>query len=190
MSALRAALLLILAGSASNVFADQITCESHQAGAEACGTVQPRSSVRIVQQLSSTPCIEQRNWGLGPNHDSIWVSGGCSAVFDIQPPRNDPTSEAQYRDNELRAAPGDEPVPAEHNTGSQYARAEAMRAANPRDACIDRAASGQAFGPDQISASDARPIGRDLFSIRLDTPAGPLTCTVDRNGSVRSIDNR
>jgi hypothetical protein len=81
MSTLRAALILILAGAATSAFADQITCESHQGGAEACGTIQPRSGVRIVRQLSNTPCIEERNWGLGPDRDSIWVSGGCRAMF-------------------------------------------------------------------------------------------------------------
>ena len=110
MSALRVTLFFVLASGATTVFAEQITCESHQAGAEACGTVQPRSNVRIAKQLGNTPCIQERNWGLGPNQDSIWVSGGCSAVFEVQPPRNDPTSEAQYRDNELRDEPRrDEP---------------------------------------------------------------------------------
>jgi hypothetical protein len=190
MSALRAALILILAGGAAPAFADQITCESHGGAAEACGTVQPRSSVRLVKQLSNTPCIEEQNWGLGPNRDSIWVSGGCRAVFDVQPPRNDPYSEAQYRDNELRSdeSRGDEPIKDErHDGGSRYARADDLRA-NARDACIDRAASGQPFGPDQVRASDARWIGHGMFSVSLDTPDGPLTCTVDRDGNVRSID--
>jgi len=189
MTALSAALFLALAGSATSVLADQITCESHQAGAEACGTVQPRSSVRVARQLSDTPCVEERNWGLGPNRDSIWVSGGCSAVFDVQPPHNDPYSQAQYRDNELRADPGDEPLPSERRGDSQYARAGGART-NARDACINQAASGHAFGPDEVSASDAQSIGRDMLSVDLDTPDGPLICTVDRNGNVRSIDNR
>jgi len=190
MTALRAALFLILAGGATTVLAEQITCESHQAGAEPCGTVQPRSNVQVAKQLSNTPCVEERNWGLGPNHDSIWVSGGCSAVFDVQPPRNDPYSEAQYRDNELRdALPRDEPRRDQRSSGSQYARADSVRA-NARGACIDQAASGQAFGPDEVSASDARWIGHGMLSVSLDTPDGPLICTVDRDGNVRSIDKR
>jgi hypothetical protein len=189
MTTLRAALILILAGGATSAFAEQITCESRQDRAEACGTIQPRSSVRIVQQLSNTPCVEERNWGLGPNRDSIWVSGGCRAVFDIQPPRNDRYSEAQYRDNELRDNPGDEPPRYQRPTGSQYARADSVRY-NARGACIDQAVSGQAFGPDQVTASDARWIGHGMLSVRMDTPDGPLTCTVDRDGNVRSIDNR
>jgi len=189
MTALRAALFLVLAGGATSVLADQITCESHQASAEPCGTVQPRSNVRVAKQLSNTPCVEERNWGLGPNRDSIWVSGGCSAVFDVQPPRHDAYSDAQYRDNELRADPGDEPLPNERRSGAQYARAD-NTPANVRDACIDRAASGQTFGPEQVTASEARSIGRDMLTINLNTPNGPVTCMVDRNGNVKSIDNQ
>ena len=187
ITTMRAALFLVLAGGATGVLADQITCESHQAGAEACGTVQPRSSVRIAKQLSNTPCVEERNWGLGQNRDSIWVSGGCSAVFDVQPPRNDAYSDAQYRDNELRADPGDEPLPNERRSGSHYARADNMPA-HVRNTCIEQAASGRAFGPEQVSASAARSIGNDMFTIDLNTPDGPLSCVVDRNGNVKSID--
>jgi len=200
MSTLRAALILILAGAATPALADRITCESHGGGAEACGTVQPRSTVRVVKQLSNTPCIEEQNWGLGPDHDSIWVSGGCRAVFDVQPPRNDPTSEAQYRDSELRDAQRgdeprrekqfqDEPRRDERNTGSRYARADNIRT-NAQDACIDQVASGQSFGPDDITAGDTHWIGHGMLSVSLDTPDGPLTCTVDRDSNVQSIDHR
>src|SRR5947209_4292215 len=208
MSALRAALILILAGAATPALADRITCESHGGAAEACGTVQPRSMVRIVKQLSNTPCIEEQNWGLGPDHDSIWVSGGCRAVFDVQPPRNEPLSETQYRDSELRDEQRgyeqrdeqrgyeqrdeqriDEPRRDERNTGSRYARADNIRE-NARAACIDQAASDREFGSDQITASDARWIGHGMLSVNLDTPDGPMTCTVDRDGNVESINNR
>ncbi len=96
MSALRTAIILILAGGATSALADQITCESRGERAEACGTVAAGSSVRLVQQLSSAPCVEGSNWGTGPDRDSIWVSGGCRAVFDVQPPYDntaDTTSE-------------------------------------------------------------------------------------------------
>jgi hypothetical protein len=91
MSALRAALILILAGGATSALADQITCESRQQRAEACSTVAAGSSVRLVQQLSNTPCVEGSNWGTGPDRDSIWVSAGCRAVFDVQPPYDNTT---------------------------------------------------------------------------------------------------
>ena len=82
MLSLRTALLLILAGGATTAYAEQITCESHQSQTEACGTLQPGGSVRLVQQLSNAPCVEGQNWGIrtSPNHDAIWVSGGWSPL--------------------------------------------------------------------------------------------------------------
>jgi Protein of unknown function (DUF3011) len=88
MSPLRAAIFLILAGVATSATAEQITCESRGGSAEPCGTVAAGSTVRIARQLSNSPCIEGRTWGTGPSNDSIWVSGGCRAVFDVQPPNN------------------------------------------------------------------------------------------------------
>ena len=189
MSTLRAALFLILAGNATSALAEHITCESPQGNLEACTTVQPGSSIRMVQQLGNTPCIEGRNWGVDTNHNSIWISGGCRAVFDVQAPSNGPNSEAQYRDNEPREEPPrDEPRGDPGYASSQYGRADSMRAV--RDACIDEAASGQRFRPAQVTASDPRWIGHGMLSVNLDTPVGPLTCTVDRDGNVRSIDSR
>jgi hypothetical protein len=89
MSALRAAIILILAGSATPALAERITCESHGKGAEACGTVAAGSSVRLVQQLGGAACVEGKSWGTGPDHDSIWVSGGCRAVFEVDAPYSD-----------------------------------------------------------------------------------------------------
>lgn len=190
MSALRAALFIILAGNAASALAEQITCESHQGGIEACTTVPPGSNVRFVEQLSRTPCIEGRNWGVDTNHNSIWTSSGCRAVFDVQAPHSSSYSEVPYRDDELRDQPRrDEPRRDSYYTSSQYSRADSMRA-KALDACIVQTASGQAFGPDQVAASPARWIGRGMLSVSLDTPDGPLICTVDRDGNVRSIDNR
>ena len=309
MQSLRAAIILILAGSASSAFADQITCESRSGGTEACGTIAAGSSVRISRQLSGTACVEGKNWGTGPDRDSIWVSGGCRAVFDVQPPydataeqydqrtpapaysdspgyRNSPPpqrnatetsrewqrgfQDAQrgafdrrsrsddYRvgyeagkdalnndqvdedndrnDNERAPAenyradepPRNAPVPAEgfrdveppapnradsyrddyprneqgppngyagdeprsvRQDGARYASVDGLRAGASR-ACIDQVASDQSLRPNQIAASDARWVGHGLFEVNLDSPAGHLTCTVDRNGTVQSIDQR
>jgi hypothetical protein len=276
MSLLRSAIILILAGGATSALADQITCESHRSsGAEPCGTVAAGSTVRLVRQLSHASCIEGRTWGTGPDNDSIWVSGGCRAVFDVQSPnggsapqlsagepqyrngddnpsdqspewqrgfddgqrgtfdrranssdyrlgyragktaaQNDDQDDryarapspppSQYRDerappdrdDDAQNAPpnyGDEGQPPEDNRGDdrnggrQYARAD--RRNNARQACVDQAAVGQRFGPDQISASEARWIGHGLLSVDLDTPTGPVECTVDGDGKVRSLEN-
>lgn len=98
MSALRAAIVLILAGGASVAFADQVTCESQQEARAACPLNGP-ASVTLTEQISRTPCVEGSNWGV--DDGAIWVSGGCRARFDVQP---------QY-DRTAQAAPGDERSP-------------------------------------------------------------------------------
>lgn len=245
MLPLRAAFILILASSASSALATQITCESHQQGAEACGTIEPGGSVRIVQQLSNAPCVEGRSWGTmnSPNHDSIWVSGGCRAVFDVQAPyaganraqygndsdapqsasvNHSPQWQRGFADGErgvfdIRAdsrayrdgyragedavqnanryseapKPADEyPYRAdERRDGPRYASADSPRKI-ARRACIEQAASGQPFDADQIRTDGVRWIGRGILSVDVDTPDGPLTCTVDRDGNVRSLESR
>ena len=173
MSSLRTALVLILAGTSSAALAEQITCESRQDRTEACGTVAPGSSVRLVEQISTSPCVEGRTWGTGPDRDSIWVSGGCRAVFDVQPPYSAANERREER---------------EQYQGSRYANADHRRE-HARHACIEQAAGGR-FSRNEVTASDAQWIGEGMFSVNLDTPDGPLNCTVDRDGNVRSIDNR
>jgi len=58
---------------------DQITCGSDGIRRQYCGF--PNRGVRLVQQLSRAPCVEDRTWG----HDrqGVWVEKGCRAVFDL-----------------------------------------------------------------------------------------------------------
>ncbi len=272
MLPLRAALILAIAGGATTAYAEQITCESHQSQTEACGTLQPGGSVRMVQQLSSAPCVEGQSWGIrtSPNHDAIWVSGGCRAVFDVQSynstadravydnnadnaqyadTRHSPSwqrgfddgergtfdrraDSPDYRDgfragqdavhNQNRysdtrnppdayrsAAPpppdgyrgeappppdayrGETPPPPrdERADGPRYASEDSPRRI-ARSACIEQAASGQPFGPDQIRTGDVHWVGQGVLSVDVDTPDGPLACIVDRDGNVRSLNSR
>jgi hypothetical protein len=232
MNSLSAALILILAGGASSALAEQITCESRHNGAEPCGTVAAGSSVRLIRQLGETACIAGRNWGTGPDHDSIWVSGGCRGVFDVQPPyagstvegspqtqnpydnrgngtydererprdpdpgyRDDRTQDRdRYADAPYPAGPADEPrqyaprADARHQ-GSRYASVDRLRGSAGR-ACVEQAAAGQPYAPDQVAVNDVRWIGHGMFDVSLNTPDGPLACLVDRDGNVRSIDER
>lgn len=57
---------------------DQVTCESTNGQRTECD-MNTSGVVRVVRQLSKTACVEDRNWGL--NKHSIWVDGGCRAVF-------------------------------------------------------------------------------------------------------------
>ena len=268
MSSLRAAIILIIAGGAATAHAEQITCESHQSQTEACGTLQPGGSVRLVEQLSNAPCVEGQNWGIrtSPNHDAIWVSGGCRAVFDVQPSYNSTADRAQYENNardNAQYADTNQPPPADappqyadtshspawqrgfddgergvfdrradsaeyrdgYRAGKDAVRNEnrysddrnppdAYRGAEPppppideradgqryasgdsprriaRSACIEQAASGQPYGPDQVRTGDLRWVGQGLMAVNVETPDGPLMCTVDRDGNVRSIESR
>jgi DNA-binding transcriptional regulator/RsmH inhibitor MraZ len=59
----------------------QVTCESKGNRRAEC-TMDTRGRVRIIRQLSGSQCVEGRNWGVTGN--SVWVSGGCRAVFSSE----------------------------------------------------------------------------------------------------------
>jgi hypothetical protein len=175
MSALRSAFILVLSLGSTAALADEITCESHGGRAEACGTVDPGSSVQLIQQISSSPCIEGSTWGA--DNDSIWVSGGCRAVFDVQPRYSSRTDTYYHNDSGY-----DRP-----RSGRSYARDETgRRIAN--NACVNRITSEQPFGYDEISTNDVRRVSDDLFVVDMNTPKGPVSCSVDRSGTVRTLD--
>jgi hypothetical protein len=82
-----------------------------------------------------------------------------------------------------------EPPRDERADAPRYASGDSPRRI-ARSACIEQAASGQPFGPDQIRTGDVRWIGQGVMAVNVDTPDGPLMCTVDRDGNVRSIESR
>ncbi|MDW7599529.1 hypothetical protein A7X84_11015 [Stenotrophomonas maltophilia] len=56
----------------------EVTCESTDEQQVSCD-LNTRGNVEIVRQLSHTRCEEGKNWGL--SRHSVWVNGGCRAVF-------------------------------------------------------------------------------------------------------------
>jgi hypothetical protein len=200
MSQFRTALILLIAGNATSALAEQITCESHQNRTEACGTVVPGSSVTLVQQLSNSPCIQGRTWG--SDNDSIWVSGGCRAVFDVQPPYrgghgdrdrrhgDSRDQDSRYRDSRDDDRANDQRSDERYDNSRDSNDGRSARREAAQRACVEQAAAGQSFGPDEIRTNDVHWAGQGLFTVSLDTPNGPVTCTVDRDGNVQSIDNR
>ncbi|MEM1487603.1 DUF3011 domain-containing protein [Stenotrophomonas geniculata] len=56
----------------------EVTCESTGQQQVSCD-LNTRGNVEIVRQLSRTRCEEGKNWGLARH--SVWVNGGCRAVF-------------------------------------------------------------------------------------------------------------
>lgn len=59
--------------------ARRLTCESYDGRWEECSTGGGR--VRLVEQLSKTPCIENRTWGRTAR--GVYVNDGCRAEFEI-----------------------------------------------------------------------------------------------------------
>lgn len=61
---------------------DFVRCESRDNRSRTCPmSVGRRGDIRLVRQLSDTPCIEGRNWGR--SRSGVWVSGGCRAEFVV-----------------------------------------------------------------------------------------------------------
>lgn len=71
--------LLLLAPAIG--MAQQVTCESVDGRRAECD-MNTHGRVIVVRQLSKTACVENQNWGA--NRSSIWVSGGCRAVFALE----------------------------------------------------------------------------------------------------------
>jgi hypothetical protein len=65
-------------GSNNQGFAGEITCRSQNGREESC-YAQTDNRVRLLQQYSSTQCVEGRNWRY--TRSAILVTGGCQARF-------------------------------------------------------------------------------------------------------------
>jgi hypothetical protein len=57
-----------------------LRCESSDGRSRQC-PVDPRGGVRLVRQLSRSPCVEGRSWGV--DRVGVWVSQGCRAEFAV-----------------------------------------------------------------------------------------------------------
>lgn len=57
-----------------------IRCESRDNRTERCA-VGGGGDIRLVRQLSGSPCVRGRNWGTDSR--GVWVSGGCRAEFSV-----------------------------------------------------------------------------------------------------------
>ena len=58
----------------------RLTCSSSGAARQECA-VSGASRVRLVRQISSSPCTLNQSYGIGVGH--IWVSNGCRGEFDV-----------------------------------------------------------------------------------------------------------
>ena len=80
-AAIEAANLYFSEGFGSGTDVSTVTCESREGRRAYCST-STSGGVRLVRQLSSSPCVEGRDW----DHDDrgIWVDNGCRAVFEVR----------------------------------------------------------------------------------------------------------
>ena len=53
-------------------------CESRDERTQRC-PADTRGGVRLLRQLSNTPCVKGRTWGV--DRGGVWVAGGCRAEF-------------------------------------------------------------------------------------------------------------
>jgi hypothetical protein len=83
----------------------------------------------------------------------------------------------------------DEPRRDDRFEGSRHASADRLRA-HARRACVEQAATDGSFRRDDIETTDVRWLGHGIFAVSLDTPDGRLTCTVDRDGNIQSMETR
>jgi len=60
----------------------RLNCESEHGGRREC-EIKPAATVVMVEQLGDVDCVENISWGQAG--ESIWVDGGCRAVFEVRP---------------------------------------------------------------------------------------------------------
>jgi hypothetical protein len=61
-------------------FGQRVTCESQNGSFKIC-QANTWGDVRMVRQLSQSPCVPGRTWGY--QADQIWVGNGCRAEFEL-----------------------------------------------------------------------------------------------------------
>jgi hypothetical protein len=67
-------------GSGYNIGNGIVRCESRDNRSVSCPMPSSRrSTVRLIRQLSSTPCVENETWGRSVG--GVWVTRGCRAEF-------------------------------------------------------------------------------------------------------------
>ena len=57
-----------------------LACESRDRIRRFCG-ISVEGGVRLLRQLSSSPCEQGRSWGW--DGDGVWVDAGCRAEFEV-----------------------------------------------------------------------------------------------------------
>lgn len=67
-------------GGSAQTYGDVVRCESRGYAQIYCNA-DTRRGVRLVNQLSSTACVEGQTWGA--DRRGLWVRGGCRGEFEL-----------------------------------------------------------------------------------------------------------
>lgn len=59
----------------------RLVCDAQGPGYRLC-RVDTRGGVRMIRQLSKTPCRQNQTWGY--ERGGVWVDGGCRAEFEVR----------------------------------------------------------------------------------------------------------
>ena len=117
----------------------RVRCESTDGRPRECPVADVRA-VRLLKQISRTPCEEGRNWGR--RRDAIWVSQGCRAEFGVLAVDDGRRSSRARRDRSLLAC-SSEDGRWKHCNADVRGGVELARQLS-RNACI----RGQSWGTD------------------------------------------
>src|SRR5262249_38185724 len=74
-------LFMVFAVSALHAQSNSIKCESNDGGRRYCGSGYRYNDVQIDRQISGSPCIENRIWGVDGR--GLWADRGCRAYFRV-----------------------------------------------------------------------------------------------------------
>jgi hypothetical protein len=75
---------------------ESITCEANNDNRKYCGSYDP-DQVRMERQISGSPCIEGRTWGV--DRQGLWVERGCRAIFRVGGRHDDRHGQGRGPDN-------------------------------------------------------------------------------------------
>jgi len=67
-------------GGNTGSYTTHLTCESQNAARQQC-PIAGATSIRLVRQISTSPCRLNQSFGIGFGH--IWVSNGCRGEFEV-----------------------------------------------------------------------------------------------------------
>jgi hypothetical protein len=167
--------LLFACAAAPAAFAQDrsVVCESVDNARNSC-PIRTDGHVRLVEQISQTPCVKHQNWDVEDR--GIWVSDGCRGRFELVS-REDGGRRGDEDRREGDADQGAPPPPPSADGASARLQAK----------CAHRVVDYRRMSPDDAVPQGSRVISGGLFEVTIGTPQGPMICTVDNDGNVRGI---